>query len=169
MNRFLKVFVILFGIYRFIAVASTIIAGPFLATSPAQASSENGLHWQSDLFCEGWVASMPGISIWLHVFAEPQIVLVELAGTHQRQTVIVNAEPYIIEREVQNSDQITDLFRMKFDGGILQLPSIPEQQTSAAILTLKGRAAKALESGIPGPFRVLVQCHSLPDQEPYHD
>jgi len=170
MHRFLKYFAILLGIYRFIAITSAMTAGLFLANSPAQASSENGLHWQSDLFCEGWVASMPGLSIWLHVFAEPQIVLVELAGTHQRQTVIVNAEPYIVEREVRNSDQMTELFRMKFDGGSLQLPSIPEhQQTSAAILTLKGRAAKDLESGITGPFRVLVQCHSLPEQEPYHD
>lgn len=112
---------------------------------------------------------MPGISIWMHVFVEPKIVLVELSGTHQRQTVIVNAEPYIVEQEVRNSDQMKELFRMEFDGGSLQLPSIPEKQTSAGILTLKGRAAKDLESGIPGPFRVLVQCHALPEQEPYLD
>lgn len=169
MNRFFKDFLIFFGIYGFKVLTSSIIAGLLLTTAPAQASSEKGLQWQSDLFCEGWLASMPGISIWMHIFVEPKVVLVELVGTHHRQTVIVNAEPYIVEKEARNSDQTTELFRMEFEGGSLQLPFIPEKQTSAAILTLKGSAAKDLESGIPGPFRVLVQCHALPEQEPDHD
>lgn len=169
MTRFFQKLSIFTGACSFKMRLPPFIAVLFLTIPAVQASSEKGLQWQSDLFCEGWVASMPGMSIWMHVFVEPKIVLVELAGTHQRQTVIVNAEPYIVQQEVRDSDQMTELFRMEFDGGSLQLPWIPENQISAAILTLKGRAAKSLESGIPGPFRVLVQCHALPEQEPSHD
>lgn len=169
MTRFFKNLSIFTLVCTFAKRRHAFIAVLFITIPTAHASPENGLHWQSDLFCEGWVATMPGMSIWMHVFVEPKIVLVELAGTHQRQTVIVNAEPYIVQQEVRDSDQMTELFRMEFDGGGLQLPWIPENETSAAILTLKGRAAKSLESGIPGPFRVLVQCRALPEQEPYHD
>jgi hypothetical protein len=117
-----------------------------------------------ELFCEGWMASLPGITIRTHVFSEPQVILVELAGRGRRQSVIVNAESWTVTGLENDPPRSRNLFRFEFSGGLLELPFIHENQTTAAMLILTGNAAKDLSlSPASGPFRVLVQCRGLPD------
>ena len=119
-----------------------------------------------ELFCEGWMASLPGITIRTHIFSEPQIVLVELAGRGRRQSVIVNAEAWTVSNSQSDPTRSQSLFRFDFEGGTLELPWVQENQTTGAMLVLTGSAAKDISSSVAtGPFRVLVQCRGLQDPE----
>ena len=78
-----------------------------IALITSMASTEAKADWPAearDLYCEGWLATMPGVTIRAHIFVEPNIVLVELSGTHRRQTVLVNAESYVIQKFVEDPD-----------------------------------------------------------------
>jgi len=123
-------------------------------------------HPFAELFCEGWTASLPGMTIRTHVFSEPPIVLVELAGRARRQSVIVNAESWTVSSSHTDPSSSKTLLRFEFDGGALELPRIQENQITGGVLVLTGNAAKDIaSSAVDGPFRVPIQCRGLQDPE----
>ena len=144
----------------------TLLRNLFACCLLCDTAGANTDHRFAELFCEGWTASLPGMTIRTHVFSEPQIVLVELAGSARRQSVIVNAESWTVSRSLTDPSSSKTLLRFEFDGGTLELPGIQENQTTGGILVLTGNAAKDIaSSAVDGPFRVPIQCRGLQDQE----
>lgn len=125
---------------------------------------------QSDYFCEGLIARMPGATIWVHVFSNPKIVLVELVelveAQNHRQTVLINAEAYGRQTIPRSSEETTELVRLNFNGGSLQFAAHEKKQSTRAILTLTGAAALDLGPGHPDSITVDVHCRALLDEEP---
>ena len=122
-----------------------------------------------NLYCEGWLATMPGVTIRAHIFVEPNIVLVELGGTHHRQTVLVNAEAYVIQKFVEDPNITGEFFQFNFRSGRLAIPALGQNESLTGNLTLRGPAAEGL--GIPTrkSFKVMVQCRELSEQALFHD
>lgn len=122
-----------------------------------------------DLYCEGWLATMPGVTIRAHIFVEPNIVLVELGGTHRRQTVLVNAETYVIQKSVEDPNIASEFFQFNFPSGRLAIPALSQNESFAGNLMLRGPAVEGF--GIPTrkSFKVMVQCRELSDQALFHD
>lgn len=157
---------------RALAAAAVLLIAPSKVALAREPAPENAGPGESigfpELFCEGWMASMPGITIRAHVFAEPRVVLVELAGRGRRQSVIVNAESWEVTNLSREPGRTQSLFRFDFEGGYLEIPWIGENESSAAMLMLTGRAAKdILNTPLPGSLKVMVQCHGLQDPGPY--
>ncbi len=122
-----------------------------------------------DIYCEGWLATMPGVTIRAHIFVEPNIVLVELGGTHHRQTVLVNAETYVIQKFVKDPDITGEFFQFNFPSGRLAILPLDQNESFTGNLTLRGPAVEGL--GIPTrkSFKVMLQCRELSEQALFHD